>query len=191
VLLAAQREHLQNSFAAFVHLAGEVVERGDLPAAGFGDPATRPRKNVLVAAELSHRLADSDELMRRAEVCAEQRDDRLRVSVEHGEALARPAHRERPVVVAPCDRVTVGGESGLAERRDIADRIDLEEVLVLAAEAHHPGGELVRIGDARVADLRVQVQQFAREIRSSRWSHRRAGSPWGSDHKFASDNAMR
>ena len=42
MLLAAQRENLQKGFAALVHIAGEVVESGDLPAPGFGDPAKRP-----------------------------------------------------------------------------------------------------------------------------------------------------
>lgn len=34
----------------------------------------------------------------------------------------------------------------------------------MAAEAHHPGRELDRVGDPRVAGLHVQVQQVAREI---------------------------
>ena len=91
--------------------------------------------------------------MRSAEVSAEQRDDGLGVAVEYGEPLACPPHREQlaAVGVALFDRLPVGGEAVLAERRAVADGIDLEEVLVVAAEAHHPLGELHRVGDPRVA----------------------------------------
>jgi hypothetical protein len=101
-----------------------------------------------------------------AEVPAKQRDDSLGVAVEHSEPLARPPHREplASVGVTLLDRTPVGGEAVLAERRAVADGIDLEEVLVVAAEAHHPLGERQRVGDPRGAYLCVQIEQLAGEI---------------------------
>ena len=51
-----------------------------------------------------------------------------------------------------------------AERAGVSNRIDLEEVLVLAAELHHPRRELDRVGNARITRLRVDLEEFAREI---------------------------
>jgi len=165
VLLTAQSQHLQRGRAALVHAAREVIQLFDLPAGGLGDPACGPPQDLVVASELGHRLADPDELVRRAEVPAEERDDRLLVPVEDREALARPPHREDPLcVLTSFDRAAVGQQAALAERAGVADGVDLEEVLVLAAEAHHPRREPHRVGDPRITRLRVDLQQFACEI---------------------------
>ncbi len=165
MLLAPQTQHLQRSGTALVYIAREVVEPFDLPTVGLGDATVCPREYLLLAPQLRHRLAHPDELARRTEIPAKQRHNRLPVTIEDGQALARPAHREGPLPVpAFIDRTTVRQEPTLTEGVRISNRIDLEEVLVLAAETHHPCRELHRIGDARVTDLGVNVKQFAHEI---------------------------
>lgn len=83
----------------------------------------------------------------------------------HARYPTRPAHRKHPVpVVALGDRATIGQEPALAERAGVSNRIDLEEILLVAAEAHHPRGELHRIGDPRITRLGVDLQELAREI---------------------------
>ncbi len=85
--------------------------------------------------------------------------------VEDRQPLACPADREDPLaVLTRFDRAPVGQQPGLAERGAVPNRIDLEEVLVVAAEAHHPRRELHRVGDTGVARLRVDLEELAREI---------------------------
>lgn len=163
--LTPQGEHLEPVAAAFVDAAYEVVELRDLPAIGLLDPATRPEENLVVAAQLGHRLADPDELIRRAEVAAEQRDDRLTVPVEHRQALTCPFHREVVLAVGALrDRASVHGQTAISQSIRVTDGVDLEEVLIVAAEPHHPARELDRIGDPGVAHARMQLQKLTREI---------------------------
>lgn len=77
MLLAAQTQDLQRSRVPLVHTAREVIELFDLPAVRLGDAALGPQQNLLLAPELGHRLADPDELVRRAQIPTKQRDDRL------------------------------------------------------------------------------------------------------------------
>jgi hypothetical protein len=84
---------------------------------------------------------------------------------EHRQPLASPPDREDLLaVLALLDRAPVGRQSTLAEGAGVPDGIDLEEVLVIAAEPHHPRRELHRVCDPCVARLRVDVQELAREI---------------------------
>src|ERR1019366_10380229 len=97
--------------------ARQAIEFFDLPAVRLGDAAYGPQQNLLITPELGHRLTDPYELVRCAEITAEEPDDRLLVAVEHREALTRPAHREdRLGVLAFFDRATIGQEPAPAER---------------------------------------------------------------------------
>ena len=164
VLRASQRERLDFLTAPAVGRAGQVVELVGLPAGRLIDPAPGPRDHFVIAAELGHRLGDSDELVRSREVASEQRDDRVAVAVEHRETLARVPGSE-PLLVLLCrqERAELG-EPDLAKRGAIAHRVGLEEVLIDEPEPDHPPRELHRIRPAGVTSRRMESQQIAREI---------------------------
>ncbi|MGH9077548.1 MAG: hypothetical protein ACRDY0_08880 [Acidimicrobiales bacterium] len=146
---------------------GEVVELGDLPAAGLGDPASGPGQDVVVAAQLRHGLGDRDELVWPAQVTAQQPDKGLRVAVEHGQTLLGVRGGER-VATTSFDALlhvaAVGREPELAQSAGVADRVHLEEVLIVEAEPDHPAGQLDRISVAGVARPGVQVEQCTSQV---------------------------
>lgn len=148
-----------------MHAARQVIQLSDLPAVRFGDATRGPQQHLILAAELEHRLANPDELVRRAEIPAKQRDDPLPIPVQHRQALACPAHRKDPLaVLAPLNRTTVSQEPILAERRRVADRVDLKEILVIAAKPHHPASQLHRVSDTRITRHRMNLQQLTHKI---------------------------
>ena len=74
------------------------------------------------------------------------------------------ANRERVAVPACADGVAIRGQPRLTEGARVANRIDLEEVLIVEPEPDHPCGQLDRVGYASVARPRVQLQQLAGQI---------------------------
>jgi hypothetical protein len=142
----------------------KVIQLSDLPAAGLPDAALRPCQSLVVEPELAHRLGDADELVRGRQVSAEQPHDRVDVPVEDREPLVRVANRERVAVPARADGVAIRSHPGLTERARVTDRIDLEEVLIVEAEADHPRGQIDRVRHAGIARPRVQRQQLTGQI---------------------------
>ena len=136
----AQAKRLERLAAAGVRLACQVVQPAGLPAPGFGDPALAPHEHVVLAAELGHRPHHLHELMRAGQIPAEQRHDLLGIAVEHGEPLAGVADGERILGLARGHGLPVGGHPFLAERLLVADRVDLEQVLIGKPEGDHPLG---------------------------------------------------
>jgi hypothetical protein len=65
----------------------QVVPLGDRPLTGFGDSPLRPCQRIVISAQLHHGFGDLDDLVRRRQVAAEQRDDFVDVPVEHRQAL--------------------------------------------------------------------------------------------------------
>ena len=164
MLRAPQREHSKRLLARIVHATREVIQLSDLPAAGLRDAASRPRQRLVVEPELAHRLGDAYELVRGRQIPTEQPHDRVDVTVEDREPLARIANGERVAVPAGADGIAIGGQSGLTEPARIPNRIDLEEVLVVEPEQDHPGGQIDRVRDTGVARPLVQGQQVAGQI---------------------------
>ena len=163
MLLPAQPKHLLVLSPAGVDPGGEVVELGDLPAARLGDPPGGPGQDVVVAAQLCHGLGDPDELVRPAQVTAQQSDEGLRVAVEHGQTLLGVRGGER--IATTCfdpllHLATVGREPEITQGIGVANRVHLEEVLVVEAESDHPAGQLDRIRVPGVARPGVQVEQL-------------------------------
>ena len=58
----------------------------------------------------------------------------------------------------------VGGDSLLAKRHLVADRVDLEQVLIDKPEADHPRGESHRVRRAAVARGCVQLEQLPCQV---------------------------
>ena len=42
---------------------GQLIELGDLPSFGLGDSPLRPRKSIVISAELHHGFSDLNELV--------------------------------------------------------------------------------------------------------------------------------
>jgi hypothetical protein len=101
---------------------------------------------------------------RGTQVPAQQFHDRVDVTAQDGETLARVAGRERAVARVGGDRLSIRSDPGLIERARVADRVDLEEILVDEPEPDHPCGQLDRIGNPRITRQRMHDQQLPRQI---------------------------
>jgi hypothetical protein len=123
-----------------------------------------PGQRVVIASELGHRFGDPHEPVWGTQVPTRQCHDRVDVTVQDGETLARVAGRERVVAWAEGDRLSIGSDPFFSERTRVADGVDLEEVLVGEAESDHPRGQFARIGDPRITRQRVHGQQLSRYI---------------------------
>jgi hypothetical protein len=181
VLLAAQRNDLTKIAALGQQVGGQVVELGNLPAGGLGDPPPRPRQRVGRSAELDHRFRDASELVRRGQVAAEQLDEPAGVPVDDREPFGRVPRREaRELAVdvaqhrrsrGRCagrvrslgDVLSVDGETDVAEGVHIRNRVDGEEVLILEREPHHPLRQPTRLGHPRSAGQPMLLQDITGE----------------------------
>ncbi len=111
------------------------------------------------------------ELVGVGQVLAEQGHERVDVAVEDRQPLRREVDGVRPTSGLGVVRLVgslghlaaVGGESVVAERGAVADGVDVEEVLVLEREAHHPLRQGDRVGDAGVAHLGVDLEELVGE----------------------------
>jgi hypothetical protein len=114
---------------------------------GLRDATRRPGQRLVVSPKLGHRRGDPNEPGWGAQVPTQQFHDRVNVTIQDGETLARVAGRERVVGRVGGDRFSVGSDPVLAERARVAARVDLEGILVDEPESDHASGQLDRVGD--------------------------------------------
>ena len=164
MLRASQRKHLERMPALRVNGTRQVVQLGGLPSVGLRDATGRPGQRLVISPKLGHRLCDPHEPVRGAQVPTQQFHDRVNVTLQDGETLARVAGRERVAARVGGDRLSIRSDPVLTERARVADRVDLEEVLVDEPEPDHPCGQLDRIGNPRITRKRVHDQQLPRHI---------------------------
>ena len=162
MLCSSQREHVERLSACCVHGACQVVQFRGLPAVGLRDATRCPGQRVVISPKLGHRFGGPHEPVWGTQVPTQQCHDRVDVTVQDGETLARVACRERVVAWVGGDRLSIGSDPVFSERARVADGVDLEEVLVGEPESDHPRGQLDRIGDPRITRQRVHGQQLSR-----------------------------
>lgn len=106
-------------------------------------------------------------LVRPAQVTAQQHDKGLRVAVEHGQTFLGVRGGER-VATTSFDPVlhlaAVRRKPELTQGAGVADRVHLEEVLVVEAEPDHPVGQLDRVCISGVARPGMQLEQFTSQV---------------------------
>jgi hypothetical protein len=105
-----------------------------------------------------------EELERVRQIAAMEPRNRIDVLIENRKPFAHIAKSERPSVVDLLDRIPIRSHPRLSQRRGIAHRINLEEVLITEPEPNHPGRKLDRITDTRAARARVKIEQVPHQI---------------------------